>query len=62
MGDGGAGDLFARSFIRPVEEWRDRLTAKLDQAHRDSSPEPVVLARAASLMTCALSGETSDIS
>eukprot|EP00959_Pyramimonas_sp_CCMP1952_P375986 7874958-Pyramimonas_sp.AAC.1 len=60
MGDGNACELFVRSFLRPIESWRDQPYQDVTQFQDERLLAPVPLVRATSLMTCALPDEMHD--
>ncbi|CAK0820287.1 unnamed protein product, partial [Prorocentrum cordatum] len=62
MGDGNAGELFARSFVRPLEDWnRELLLNSTDSFHlEDGSTVPLM--EAATLISCPCSGQLVDLS
>eukprot|EP00959_Pyramimonas_sp_CCMP1952_P156545 3273944-Pyramimonas_sp.AAC.1 len=62
MGDGNACELFVRSFLRPVEAWRDELLEQPDLFQVARQSQPVPLCRAANIMTCALTNVMHDVS
>ncbi|CAK0822016.1 unnamed protein product [Prorocentrum cordatum] len=62
MGDGNACELFVRSFLRPVEAWRDELGADEATVFCSKLNAQVPLHRASCVMTCSLTNEMHGVS
>eukprot|EP00959_Pyramimonas_sp_CCMP1952_P100420 2100708-Pyramimonas_sp.AAC.1 len=62
MRGGSACELFARSFLGPIEAWRERFGGGATMRASDLVPEPAPLLRVAGIMTCTFTSRTHDVS